>query len=150
MCTAHLQHLGKVPLFNRQYKIRNPNRIIFAWCILLSIPQPQLFLDPQFAFPPSGCRFTFYIQLKSRKIAVGLIYFSHLYTPLTNKTLPIEWWQVLLQLTVYIIITFITKRTSCHSVGRYSTNVSDYRSILSRTVPHSSTSKINSRTSLKI
>jgi len=63
--------------------------------------------------------------LQPHKIAVGLIYSPHFYTPQTN-TSPIECWQVLLHLTVYIIIAFITKRTACHSVRRYSTDMSHY------------------------
>jgi hypothetical protein len=89
-----------------------------------------------------------YTHIKSHKIAVRLIYFSHFHTPQTN-TSPIGWRQVILRLTLYIFIAFITKCTSCHSVRRFSTNVSDCCSILSLTAPHSSSTKIHPRSSFE-
>jgi len=51
--------------------------------------QLQSLSDPQFAVSPSRCWFTFCAHIKSRKIAVSLIYFSHFIHHkhnLTNRT----------------------------------------------------------------
>ena len=101
---------------------------------------------PQFAVSPSRCRFTFYIHIKSRKIAVGLIYFSHFYSPYTNNR----------------IVTSIAPFKSPHN-NRFhhetrclslctQVQYQRVRSVLYLMShrPHLSTSKIHSRTSFKI